>query len=281
MSIFDEEESVEILSPTAEMMRIFDTLREGFERLHALPHANAVSKPWDDIVFTETGTELARWHLGRHGLSIRLEEPDDAMLGDLYHWMESHCNVMSAADLTERLDFLIGGNQAPKRFRTIREASAVSDLVRREVGLGWGGFSAVVDKEDEARLRRLRIFTDYYRQTIDWPLLRTADLAAASTMIVASRLLGMTTAAEAERLFMRPAGELIVRFRSWTEVAESLLISEVFQALETGEAAALQTAKRSLVFLESLLTGPWRSLAWIRVAQEDLPDVTPLRPAGL
>lgn len=272
---FFEEDSVEMLSPTTEMMPVFDTLREGFEQLASLPHANAVSLPWDKIEFTTTGTELARWYFGRNGFMPSLEEPDDAFLADLYHWMETHWNVMSAADLSERVDMLVGGNLTPKRFRQIREAAAVQELVRREVGLGWGGFSAVVDKEDEARLRRLRIFTDYYRRTIEWPLLRTADLSAACAMIVASKLLGMTTEKEGETLFARPAGELIVRFRSWTEVAESLLIRDTFDALETSETAAVQSAKRSLLFLESLLTGPWRKLAWICVAQEDLPDVTP------
>ena len=156
MQFFDDEEPVEILSPTAEMMPVFDAIRESFERLAALPHANAVSLPWDEIAFTQTGTELARWYFGRNGLSIRIEDPDDAMLGDLYHWVENHFNVMSEADLDDRLEYLAGNNQTPTRFRTIREAAAMSELVRHEVGLGWGGFSAVVDKEDEARLRRLQ-----------------------------------------------------------------------------------------------------------------------------
>ena len=42
MQFFDDEEPVEILSPTAEMMPVFDAIRERFERLAALPHANAV-----------------------------------------------------------------------------------------------------------------------------------------------------------------------------------------------------------------------------------------------
>ena len=241
MQFFDDEESVEILSPTAEMMPVFDAIRESFERLAALPHANALSLAWDDISFTQTGTELARWYFGRNGLSIRIEDPDDAMLGDLYHWVENHFNVMSGADLDDRLEYLAGNNQTPTRFRTIREAAAVSELVRHEVGLGWGGFSAVVDKEDEARLRRLRIFTDYYRQTIEWPLLRTADLAATCALIVASQLLGMTSPARAETLFARPAGELIVRFRSWTDVAESLLVRDAFVALDMETVARVQT----------------------------------------
>ena len=102
MQFFDEEESVEILSPTAEMMPVFDAVRESFERLAALPHANALSLAWDDISFTQTGTELARWYFGRNGLSIRIEDPDDAMLGDLYHWVENHFNVMSEADVMPR-----------------------------------------------------------------------------------------------------------------------------------------------------------------------------------
>ena len=85
----------------------------------------------------------------------------------------------------------------------------------------------------------------------------------------------MTPPARAEALFSRPAGELIVRFRSWTDVAESLLVRDAFAALETSETAALQTVRRSAIFLESLLTGPWKNLSWIRVAQEDLPEVTP------
>ena len=106
MQFFDDEEPVEILSPTAEMMPVFDAIRESFERLAALPHANAVSLAWDDIAFTQTGTELARWYFGRNGLSICIEDPDDAMLGDLYHWVENHFNVMSEADLDDRLEQL-------------------------------------------------------------------------------------------------------------------------------------------------------------------------------
>ena len=85
----------------------------------------------------------------------------------------------------------------------------------------------------------------------------------------------MTSPARAETLFARPAGEVIVRFRSWTDVAESLLVRDAFVALETSETAALQAVRRSNVFLESLLSGPWKTLSWIRVAQEELPDVTP------
>ena len=110
MQFFDDEESVEILSPTAEMMPVFDAMRESFEHLAALPHANAVSLPWDEIAFTQTGTELARWYFGRNGLSIRIEDPDDAMLGDLCHWVENHFNVMSEADLDDRLEYLAGNN---------------------------------------------------------------------------------------------------------------------------------------------------------------------------
>ena len=45
MQFFDDEESVEILSPSAEMMPVFDAIRESFERLAALPHAKALSLP--------------------------------------------------------------------------------------------------------------------------------------------------------------------------------------------------------------------------------------------
>ena len=50
---------------------------------------------------------------------------------------------------------------------------------------------------------------------------------------------------------------------------------DAFVALETSESAALQAVRRSYIFLESLLSGPWKTLSWIRVAQEELPDVTP------
>ena len=60
MQFFDDEEPVEILSPTAEMMPVFDAIRESFERLAALPHANAVSLAWGCVDLSNGFLALSR-----------------------------------------------------------------------------------------------------------------------------------------------------------------------------------------------------------------------------
>lgn len=266
----------EILAPSAALLPVATGLRAALDRLSAPDATAPEALYWGEIPFLDFGHELARFALWKRGW-----EPDGEINAsrfgerDLYHHLLTELNIMSEADLNERCRAQTEGAGTSARYARIEAAPTVKTLLTDDMALGWGGVEVVGrGTPDPERVKRERMFVDYFRGALSGFALRASDLSEGASIVAEAMAGDMVGPKEAARLFERTVTEAVVRFSSWHEWAKSLLAAEVFLALETGESAALEVLAEREALLTRFLEGPWGQTPWPRLrASEAMPPV--------
>lgn len=269
-----DDEPLEILNPTPAMMPVLESMCTALGRLAAPDAAAPKAWLWDEMPAADFAREAARFPLildGWPGGSLaHLSGGASADETDLVHRLSAELGIMSGEDLDDRFKAAIEGAGLAADYRRMLAAPSFSDLVRNENTIGWGGFDPISrDPEIEKRMRRQRIFCDYFRGAASWTLLRSWDAASACALIVEAVAAGMISLEKAEPYLQRASTELAVRFMSWHEFSKALLIARTFSALKQSEAAAHDALARELDILMKLLAGPWAKFPWPRLKASD------------
>ncbi len=263
-----DDEPLEILNPTPAMMPVLESICTALGRLTAPDATLPAAWLWEELPAADFVREAARfpllldgWPEGSLPHVASAAEEDD-----LVHRLSTELGIMSSEDLDDRFKASIEGAGVAASYRKMLEAPSFSDLVRNENTIGWGGFDPISrDPEIEKRMRRQRIFCDYFRGAASWTQLRSWDAASACALIVEAMAAGMLSPASAAPYLRRAATELAVRFLSWHELSKGLLLARAFSALTQSEAAAHDAIARELDMLMKLLEGPWAAFPWPRI----------------
>ena len=262
-----EDDTLEILTPSAVMLPVLTGLRAALSRLGDTKTKSA-PRIWDNIDFSSAAALMARFALAEQGFEDGLVPADDPGADiDVRHRLSIELEIMSPDDLRERFAGIIEGAPLTRLYRRIADAPDVSRLMKDSMALGWGGFSVVsADTAEQQSIRRRRMFADYFRGDFDWTRLRAWELSQASALIELALYAEMISPEEASPYRRRIAGEAMVRWASWTAFARALLIARVFEALPAGEAPARACTARDEAVLTRFLQTCWQTQPWPRVS---------------
>lgn len=262
-----EEDTLEILTPSAVMLPVLTGLRASLSRLGDVKTKSA-PRIWDNIDFTAVAKAVARYALVEEGFEGGELPPDDSATDvEVRHRLANELGIMSPDDLTERFAAVMEGGTLTRLYRRTAQAPNVYHLMKDSMALGWSGFNVVrADTAEQLTIRRRRMFTDYFRGDFDWTRLRARELARAAALIELAVRADMLSNDEAFRYRQRIMGEAMVRWASWTAFARALLTARVFEALALGEAEARAVTAREETLLTEFLSNLWQTLPWPRIA---------------
>ncbi len=274
------ESPIEILTPSPTVVPVLTALRDALDQLSQPDRLTARAWFWDDLPVLDFSKEVSRYRLMTLGVDGGFFEgsanSNDSR--DLLHHLSNELDIMSEQDLSDQFRGLIEGSHLSKAFRTVYDADVFEDLIRNEIGLGWGGIELIKqDKAEIDKLRRQRMFADYFRGGVTWTQMRAWDASGASILILAALSADMLTSKRASQYLSRAAGELIVRYGSWHAFAKALLIARVYEALGEGAAKAAEVLEAEKKRLDELLSGPWAAFPWPKVKSPDA-GIGPLNP---
>lgn len=262
-----EDDTLEILTPSAVMLPVLTGLRAALSRLGDTKTKSA-PRVWDNIDFPAAASLMARFALADQGFEDGIVPADDPGTDiDIRHRLSIELEIMSPEDLGERFAGIIEGAPLTRLYRRVAESPDVSRLMKDSMALGWGGFSVVsADTAEQQTIRRRRMFTDYFRGDFDWTRVRAWELSQASALIELALHAEMITADEALPYRRRVAGEAMIRWASWTAFARALLTARVFESLPEGESQARACTARDEALLTRFLQTCWQTHPWPRVA---------------
>lgn len=261
----NDEETIEILTPSAAMLPVLTGLRASLSRLGDTKTKSA-PRVWDNIAFAETASEIARFELALQGFEEGSIPSDDTNTdNEIRHRLFTDFEIMSPEDLNERFCTLLDGAALSRQYRRIAETPAVARLMKDAMALGWTGFNMVnVTLSEERTLRNRRMFTDYFKADFDWTRLRALELSRAAALIEYACHADMISEEAALPYRQRITAEALVRFASWNALARALLTARVFELLSTGPAETRNLTAKTEALLEGFLAGPWQAKAWPR-----------------
>lgn len=250
------------LSPSAEMTDILGELNAALERIKRAPRAAVRAYAFESLPVLEHARALLCWR--------ESADADDRSASALLHHLSQELGIMSGMDLHERFRSLSEGRGIAHLWRNVQEAASLETLLKDEMALGWGGFETMPGEHSSERTvaTRRRMMTDYYRNAVDWTMLRALDLTRAAALILDALDAEMISETQAGWWLTRVSTEAVVRAANWQEWAASLLMGRVFEALETSEEEAHEVIRLESAKLEALLAEAWRETPWPRLKSE-------------
>ena len=253
-----EDETYELLTPSADFLPVLQALDQRVERWLVAP-ALATPGDWDSYAWLTFTRALGLFVAQRQGFN--LERP--LVEHDVLHWLSTELELMDANDLDQVFHHWVDGNPLSRHYRRIADAPQVRKLLENDSVMGWSGFSTqTLDREEAHRLRRQRMFVDTYRDVFNWTALRAFELSQAAALVCLASEIGMIDAIKAKPYARRLTVESSVRFSSWEAVAVSLLRASVFQRAGEDSEEQLKELAQDDERLHHYDQSVWQPLGW-------------------
>lgn len=277
MLLDDDEETLEILSPSPEMTALIGILREAMNAFPEPEGSDALPLLWEELPLEAFVREAARLPLMLSGWS-KGDIPDSNLsTGEILHDLSSELGLMSGEDLKEAFLLDVEGEGAASDYRRVLEARSVSLLWKNSAVMGWSGFEVETQNQAlQTALKLKRAFVDAFRGEISWMTLRAHDLLKGAALIEKAVAGEMISLNEAQHFKERIGGELLLRFTSWQSLSRALLVAALWTGLDESVHAAEDDLRQTAMALERLLAedGAWRQFPWpVQKEDDSLPEV--------
>ncbi|GEM_PF-364270 len=258
--MFDDDNTLELLTPTPDLVEVFGVLKAHENRLAGL-NTTVREEPWAGYAWHPIAREMAAFSLMSKGFATESPIPDYEIL----HILSTELGIMSPQDFKEQFLHITEGNPVSRLYRKLTDVPSVKRLFKDENTLGWSGFQASsTDREAERAYTRRRMMVDYFRDSADWTSVRALELSNALSLLVLALDAGMLSQAETLNYARRVVTEASVRFASWSAFAQSLLRAHVFMQVHDERDELLVILERDMRFLEAALTGRFARYPWPR-----------------